>query len=105
MTPPDAVLRSTPVVVAVVALVAVQVAVQIYALVDLARRHQVRGGRKWVWALVILLANLPGAVAYLVAGRIPSPVDLPSTRSGANAAGRDAARRAVDLLYNPRDER
>ncbi|HEY2377970.1 MAG TPA: PLD nuclease N-terminal domain-containing protein [Gemmatimonadaceae bacterium] len=79
----------------------VQVATQVYALVDLARRDAVRGGRKWVWALVIALGNLPGAIAYLAAGRPPSTVEVPA--SGAKAAGEEAVRRAVDTLYGPRD--
>jgi len=100
----DAVLPSTTVVVIVVALVAVQVAIQVYAIVDLARRDEVRGGRKWVWALVVTLGNLPGAIAYLVAGRpeAPPPNERDS-RSDASTAGDDAARRAVDMLYNPRE--
>ena len=77
-----------------------QVATQLFALVDLARRDTVRGGKKWLWALVIAFGNLPGAVGYLVAGRAaPDAVSGP----GASAAGGEAARRAVDTLYGPRD--
>src|SRR5262245_3599305 len=101
--PSDGVFRSTPVVVIAVALIAVQVATQVYALVDLVRRDAVRGGRKWVWALIIALANLPGAIVYLAAGRQPSPLDDRGAPSGASAAGGDAARRAVDMLYKPRE--
>lgn len=87
----------------VLALIVLQVATQAFALVDLARRGAVRGGRKWVWALVIALGNLPGAIAYLAAGRLPP--DMDGSRGGTGAPGRDAARRAVDALYGPRDER
>jgi hypothetical protein len=87
----------------VLLLLALQVATQVYALVDLARRDAVRGGRKWVWALVILLGNLPGAIGYLVAGRPTPAVDV--SNSGASTAGGEAARRAVDALYGRRDER
>ena len=96
---------STTVAALVLALLVVQVATQVYALVDLARRDAVRGGRKWPWALAIALGNLPGAIAYLAAGRRTPEVDLASTGSGASPASRDAARRAVDVLYNERDRR
>jgi len=94
---------STTVAAIVLALAVVQLATQAYALVDLVRRDAVRGGRKWVWALVIALGNLPGALAYLVAGR--PEANVPSGGSGASAAGDDAARRAVDLLYHSDDRR
>jgi Phospholipase_D-nuclease N-terminal len=79
-----------------------QVATQVFAFVDLARRDAVRGGKKWLWALIIAFGNLPGAIGYLVAGRAPPDV---VSGSGASAAGGEAARRAVDALYGPRDER
>jgi hypothetical protein len=82
-------------------LVAVQLATQAYALVDLARREAVRGGRKWVWALVIVLGNLPGAIGYIVAGRTTPELDV--SASGDHSARGDAARRAVDALYKPRN--
>jgi phospholipase D-like protein len=93
---------STTVAALVLALVVVQLALQVYALVDLARRNTVRSAPKWVWALVITFGNLVGAIAYLAVGRnVPtSPAD-----SGGAAAGSDAARRAVDALYGPRDQR
>jgi Phospholipase_D-nuclease N-terminal len=83
-------------------LIVVEVTMQLYALVDLTRRSAVRGGRKWVWALVIALGNLPGAIAYLAAGRTPSKVEEP-TASGAKAAGEEAVKRAVDALYGHPD--
>ena len=86
-------------------LLVVQLAMQAYALVDLARRDAVRGGNKWVWALVIALGNVPGAIAYLAAGRPMKEADVPDAGSGANASGVDAARHAVDALYGPRDRR
>ena len=88
-----------------VALLVVQVATQIYALVDLARRDRVRGGKKWVWALLVALGNLPGAIVYLAAGRVTSIESSTNGGTGATAAGADAARRALDVLYEPRDRR
>jgi Phospholipase_D-nuclease N-terminal len=99
-------LEVSPAVAAIVLVLAIaQLATQAYALVHLARSDAVRGGRKWVWALVIALGNLPGAIAYLAAGRPASPVDVPGAGSGASPAGGEAARRAVDVLYNSGDER
>lgn len=96
---------STTVAAILLALIVAQVATQLFALVDLARRDSVRGGRKWVWALVIAFGNLPGAIGYLVAGRTPPEVNVSGAGSGASTAGGEAARRAVDALYGPRDRR
>jgi hypothetical protein len=99
-------LGASPTVAALVlVLVVAQVATQVYALVDLARRDAVRGGSKWVWALVIALGNLPGAVAYLAAGRPIAEVDVSGAGSGASGAGVEKTRHAVDALYGPRDKR
>jgi drug/metabolite transporter (DMT)-like permease len=94
---------STTVTAIILLVAAVQLAMQVYALVDLARRDEVFGGRKWVWALIIVLGNLLGAIGYLVGGRLPPAVDV--SGSSASTAGDAAARRAVDALYGPRDGR
>ena len=91
---------STAVAAVVLALAVVQVATQAYALVDLVRRKGVRGGKKWVWAIVATLGGLLGAIVYLAVGRSPMEVDVSDS-----GAGGEAARRAVDVLYNPRDRR
>ena len=96
---------STGVAAILLGVIVLQVATQVYALVDLVRRDAVAGGRKWVWALVIALGNLPGSIAYLAAGRVPPTVDTSSAGSGASTAGGDAAQRAVDTLYGPRGQR
>lgn len=83
-------------------LVVAQVALQVYALVDLARRSQVVTGRKWIWVLIILLGELPGAIIYLAIGRrVPAAAEDPMRSAGADA---DRSKRAVDLLYGKRDE-
>jgi len=94
---------STTLAAVLIVLIVVQVALQVFALVDLARRDVVQGGRKWVWALVIVFGNLLGAIVYLAVGR-KSESDM-LRGSGASTAGGDAARRAVDELYGPRDQR
>jgi hypothetical protein len=94
---------STTVAVILLALIVAQLALQVYALVDLARRDAVRSGPKWLWVLIIAFGNLIGAIAYLVVGR-PTSRDTSST-GGASTAGSEATRRAVDTLYGSRDER
>ena len=96
---------STGVAAILLGVIVLQVAMQVCALVDLVRRDAVRGDRKWVWALVVVLGNLPGSIAYLAAGRMPPTVDVTKTGSGASTAGGDAAQRAVDTLYGPRGQR
>jgi hypothetical protein len=94
---------STGVAAILLGVIVLQVATQVYAIVDLVRRSSVRGGRKWPWALAVAFGNLPGAIAYLAAGRTPPAVDTSSAGSGASTAGADASRRAVDSLYGRRD--
>ena len=78
---------STTVAVLILALIVTQLALQIYALVDLARRDAVRGDKKRVWVLVIAFGNLIGAIAYLVVGRTP-PLQQGRQRTLRKAAGR-----------------
>jgi membrane protein YqaA with SNARE-associated domain len=96
---------STPVAVLLLIVGIVQVALQVYSLIDLARRPAVAGGKKWVWLLVIALGNLLGAVIYLAIGRkADTPLeddavalDHSTTQSRASAA--------ADLLYGRKEER
>ena len=54
----------TTAIVAIVVVLAVQLALQIVAVIDLVRRDRVLFDRKWIWALVIVAGNLLGAVVY-----------------------------------------
>lgn len=78
----------------------VQLGFEIYALVDMLKRpadQLALGGRKWLWAIIILFINWIGAIIYLVAGRKPVPaVDV---APAAPAAERAAS--AADALYGP----
>ena len=97
-------LQISPAVAAILLVIVVaQLVLQIYAVVDLVRRDAVLGGRKWVWALVIAFGNLVGAIVYLVVARVEPP--LSDAASRASTAGDDAAQRAVDALYGPRNPR
>lgn len=46
----------------------IQLGLLVIALVDLIKRERTRGP-KWVWALVIVLFNILGPIAYLLFGR------------------------------------
>jgi predicted Kef-type K+ transport protein len=91
-----------------VALVAVQLILEIYALVVLLRTPDERLvlGKKWPWIAIILLVNMLGAIVFLAAGRKPLPAvdpllaaDLPS----APPLSGQRASRAADVLYGPQD--
>lgn len=86
-----------------VALVAVQVAVEAAALVVLARTpaDRVRFGKKWPWVLAILFVNLVGAVVFFAAGRLPAPA---SGEAGSQGASGDTMARAVEVLYGRKEE-
>ena len=89
---------STPVLVALLTLAAVQLTLQVFALIDLARRPLVAGGRKWIWVLVTVLGGIVGAAAYLAVGRTPLlPLGADEPKAGTEAA----RRRALDALYGP----
>ena len=49
-------------------LLVLQLALQAAALIDLVRRERVRGN-KWLWAAIIVLGELLGALLYFVLGR------------------------------------
>ena len=80
-------------------LVVTQLTLQVWALVDLARVDRVVGGRKWVWAALIVLAGNAGlgAILYFAIGRrvpaLSAEADTPVVTDG------DKTARAVDALY------
>lgn len=61
-----------------------QLAIQVLAAIDIGRRKRVRGGNKWIWVWVILVGLLPGAIAYLIAGRLGD--EPPATFDGETGA-------------------
>ncbi len=48
--------------------VIIELGLMIIALLDLVKRERTRGP-KWVWALVIVVINIFGPIAYLLFGR------------------------------------
>lgn len=94
----------TPALAALGVLLALQLSLQLWALIDLTRRPAVQGGRKWVWALVIVLGNLLGALAYLAMGRkVPETVDLSDVEQSSRDDRERTRTQAIDRLYGDRD--
>ena len=86
-------------VIAVLAVIgALEIGLDVVALVDLYRRPaaQVALGNKWIWVAIILLANLIGAILYLAIARRPAPV-VESAVPAERSAG--AIQDVVDSLY------
>lgn len=50
-------------------LIAIQLALMIFALVDLARRRKVARGSKLLWAIIIIFINVIGPILYFILGR------------------------------------
>jgi hypothetical protein len=75
-----------------------QVALDVVALVDLAKRPvgAVAFGNKWVWVAIIVFVNLLGAILYLALGRRRTAVsgDTPASTGGGAPASNIA-----DELY------
>jgi hypothetical protein len=49
-------------------LLVIQLALLVFALIDLGRRTTTRGP-KWIWVLVIVFVNIIGPIVYFVIGR------------------------------------
>ena len=47
----------------------IEIGLLVIALVDLIRRDQVRHLPKWAWAVIIIIINFIGPIAYLLLGR------------------------------------
>lgn len=50
-------------------LLIIEIVLLVVALSDLIRREQVRYFPKWVWAVIIIVLNFIGPIAYLILGR------------------------------------
>jgi hypothetical protein len=91
---------SMPVAIAIIALAIIQLALQIYALVDLIKRSAPTQ-RKVIFAALIVLAGLLGAIVYLAVVRSSMDEEARGASTEAGAANEDARRRALDQLYGP----
>lgn len=88
------------VVVAIVLVGLAVLALDVYCIVDIVRRHAVLGDHKWIWILVVLFFNLLGPLVYLAIGRTPAPAAGPASPPGDTDPGAKAVA-AADLLYGP----
>jgi hypothetical protein len=81
-------------------LLVVQIVVQVWALVDLARRPNVRFDRKWIWALIIIVFgnSFIGPIIYAAVGRT-APGEGSASEVATVRTDEDRTRRAVDSLY------
>jgi hypothetical protein len=63
---------TTTLILALMPVILISLALEIFALVDLIRRDRktVRGQNKWVWALIIVLVSTIGSILYLIVGRV-----------------------------------
>jgi len=50
-------------------LVLVELGLLGFALYDLIKRKRVRGGNKWLWAIIIVVVEIFGPILYFVLGR------------------------------------
>lgn len=63
-------LSTTQIVLLILPIVAVELGLILFAIRDLVKpERQVRGGNKVVWALIIIVLNLVGSIAYFMIGR------------------------------------
>lgn len=91
----------TAVLVAIGALVIVQLSLQVFAIVDLVRCPTERLTLpKWAWAAIIVLGEILGPIIYLVAGRKPAPAVDAAPSAPAASRATDAA----DVLYGARKD-
>ncbi|MEP6843087.1 MAG: PLDc N-terminal domain-containing protein [Pseudolysinimonas sp.] len=82
--------------------VIIELALDIFALVDLYRRPigRVALGNKWVWVAIIVVVNFLGAILYLVIGRRAA---LASDQA-ARATSTENKSSLADSLYGSHDE-
>ncbi|CAN5709248.1 hypothetical protein BH23CHL5_BH23CHL5_15980 [soil metagenome] len=94
---------STPTLIGIAFLLIVQFALMLVALLDLARRDEVVGGKKWLWLLLILLANIVGPIIYLGRNVPPSVDAAPEPHPDAPVPRDVRIRHAVQMLYADKD--
>ncbi|MEO5534630.1 MAG: PLD nuclease N-terminal domain-containing protein [Pseudolysinimonas sp.] len=85
-------------------LAVVQIALDVVALVSLARRPRasVTFGNKWIWVAIILLVNMIGAILYLAIGRASAP---PAELAPAAPPSSAARKSVADALYGEPETR
>lgn len=93
-----------PVLVALALLAATQLALQVWGVIDLARRPGVPARSRWTWALVVMLGGIVGATVYLAVGRRALVLAAAPPRDVHPNGDRDRRRReGIDRLYDDRE--
>lgn len=62
-------MKTTSIITMLLPLIILQLALMIFALVDLSRRKKVARGNKLLWAIIIIFINTIGPILYFVLGR------------------------------------
>ncbi|HSQ16596.1 MAG TPA: PLD nuclease N-terminal domain-containing protein [Anaerolineales bacterium] len=52
----------------IIPLILIQLALMIFALIDLGKREKTRGP-KWMWLIIIIFGELLGPIVYFIVGR------------------------------------
>jgi hypothetical protein len=80
-----------------------QISFELWALIHMLRQPSERlnlGGRKWLWAIIILFINFLGAIIYFAAGRKPAE----AVDSAPVAPIQQRANVAMDNLYGASED-
>ncbi|MCL2140661.1 MAG: PLD nuclease N-terminal domain-containing protein [Dehalococcoidia bacterium] len=64
---------SPGIILVIILAVIIEMGLAIWALLDLFRREHVRGNKKIIWVLVILLCSTIGPIIYFLVGRSDGP--------------------------------
>lgn len=62
-------MKTTSIITMLLPLIILQLALMIFALVDLSRRKKVARGSKLLWTIIIIFINTIGPILYFVLGR------------------------------------
>jgi hypothetical protein len=62
-------LNMTQIIALAIPLLLIEAGLLAFALYDLIKRKKVRGGSKWLWAVIIVLINFIGPIVYFILGR------------------------------------
>lgn len=62
-------MKTTSIITMLLPLIILQLALMIFALVDLSRRKKVARGNKLLWAIIIIFINTIGPILYFVLER------------------------------------
>lgn len=62
-------MKTSQLILVLLPLIILQLALMIFALVDLIKREKVTGGNKLIWGAIIVFINTIGPIVYFVFGR------------------------------------